>query len=69
MTSTLTMNLIVSLFLGFLGIVAFLWALKGGQFDDNEKSGSIVLFDDEDDLNRAITQEKKQKEYEEGGKK
>lgn len=59
MTETLTMNLIVSLFLGSLGIAAFIWALRGGQFDDEEKFTSIALFDGEDELGRAIEKEKK----------
>ena len=63
MTGTLTMNLIGSLVLGIFGILAFLWALKGGQFEDENKFTHGALFDGEDELNRAIDKEKKLKEY------
>lgn len=44
-----------ALFLGFLGLCAFLWALKSGQFDDLDGAAHRILFDDEpldDDRNR-----------------
>ncbi len=63
MTGTLTMSLIGSLVLGIFGIIAFIWALKGGQFDDENKFTHGALFDDEHDLNRAIDKEKKLTEY------
>ena len=37
----------VALFLGGLGLVAFLWALKSGQFDDLDGAAWRIL-DDED---------------------
>ena len=39
----------ISLFLGGLGLMAFLWALKRGQFDDPEGDGQRFLNDDWDD--------------------
>lgn len=33
--------------LGLLGLVAFLWALKSGQFDDMEGAANRILFDDD----------------------
>ncbi len=39
----------VALFLGLLGLAAFLWALKSGQFDDLDGAANRILFDDEDD--------------------
>lgn len=36
-----------ALFLGLLGLGAFLWALKSGQFDDLDGAASRILFDDE----------------------
>jgi cbb3-type cytochrome oxidase maturation protein len=33
--------------LGLLGLAAFLWALKSGQFDDLEGAAHRILFDDE----------------------
>lgn len=37
-----------ALLLGLLGLAAFLWALRNGQFDDPEGSAGRVLFDDDD---------------------
>lgn len=37
-----------ALFLGLLGLCAFLWALKSGQFDDLDGAAHRILFDDED---------------------
>ena len=36
----------VALLLGLLGLVAFLWALRGGQFDDLDGAASRILYDD-----------------------
>ena len=35
-----------ALCLGLLGLVAFLWSLRSGQFDDLDGAASRVLFDD-----------------------
>ena len=35
-----------ALFLGLLGLCAFLWALKSGQFDDLDGAAQRILFDD-----------------------
>lgn len=35
-----------ALFLGFLGLAAFLWSLKSGQYDDLEGAANRILFDD-----------------------
>jgi cbb3-type cytochrome oxidase maturation protein len=37
-----------ALFLGLLGLAAFLWALKNGQFDDPDGAAERILFDDDD---------------------
>ena len=37
-----------ALFLGGLGLAAFLWALRSGQFDDMEGAANRILFDDDD---------------------
>lgn len=37
-----------ALFLGLLGLGAFLWALRSGQFDDLEGAAHRILFDDDD---------------------
>jgi len=34
--------------LGSLGLLAFLWALKSGQFEDLEGAANRILFDDEE---------------------
>ena len=39
----------VALFLGLLGLGAFLWALKSGQFEDLDGAAHRVLFDDDDE--------------------
>lgn len=38
----------VALFLGLLGLAAFLWALRSGQYDDLDGAAHRILFDDED---------------------
>ncbi len=37
----------IALFLGALGLGAFLWSLKSGQYDDMEGAGLRILDDDE----------------------
>lgn len=39
----------VSLFLGGLGLAAFWWALRKGQFDDPEGDSHRILSDEYDD--------------------
>ncbi|OAN54207.1 cytochrome C oxidase Cbb3 [Magnetospirillum moscoviense] len=39
----------VALVLGLIGLVAFLWALKSGQFDDLDGAAHRILFEDDDD--------------------
>lgn len=38
----------VALLLGLLGLVAFLWALRSGQFDDLDGAAHRILFEDDD---------------------
>lgn len=38
-----------ALLLGALGLGAFLWTLKTGQYEDIEGAGERILLDDEDD--------------------
>ncbi|MBT4689251.1 MAG: cbb3-type cytochrome oxidase assembly protein CcoS, partial [Rhodospirillaceae bacterium] len=35
------------LFLGLLGLAAFLWALRTGQFDDLDGAAERILYDDD----------------------
>ncbi|MGQ3072369.1 MAG: cbb3-type cytochrome oxidase assembly protein CcoS [Ferrovibrionaceae bacterium] len=37
----------MALALGLLGLGAFLWALRSGQFEDLDGAANRVLFDDE----------------------
>jgi len=37
-----------ALTLGLIGLAAFLWALRHGQFDDPEGSANRILFDDDE---------------------
>ncbi|HAU07352.1 MAG TPA: cbb3-type cytochrome oxidase assembly protein CcoS, partial [Gammaproteobacteria bacterium] len=34
------------LLLGLVGIVAFIWAVRSGQYDDMERGANTVLMDD-----------------------
>lgn len=36
-----------ALFLGLVGLVAFLWAQRSGQFDDLEGAANRILFDED----------------------
>ncbi|MCF1503927.1 MULTISPECIES: cbb3-type cytochrome oxidase assembly protein CcoS [Afifella] len=36
-----------ALFLGALGLAAFLWSLKSGQYDDLDGAAARILLDDE----------------------
>ena len=37
----------VALALGLLGLAAFFWAMRDGQFDDPDGAASRILIDDE----------------------
>jgi cbb3-type cytochrome oxidase maturation protein len=39
----------IALLLGLMGLCAFLWALRNGQFEDLDGAAERILFDDEDD--------------------
>lgn len=34
--------------LGLVGLLAFVWALRSGQFDDLDGAAERILFDDDD---------------------
>jgi cbb3-type cytochrome oxidase maturation protein len=46
-----------ALFLGLIGLAAFMWALRSGQFDDLEGAANRILFDDETDQRPARRKE------------
>ncbi|MDD3442331.1 MAG: cbb3-type cytochrome oxidase assembly protein CcoS [Sulfurimonas denitrificans] len=58
----IAMMLGASLFLGAIALFAFLWAIKNGQFDDEEKFLNAAKFDGEDELNDAIKREQKKED-------
>jgi cbb3-type cytochrome oxidase maturation protein len=37
----------IALFLGGIGLAAFLWSLKSGQYEDLEGAANRILFDDD----------------------
>ncbi len=39
-----------ALFLGLLGLAAYLWALKSGQFEDLDGAAARILLDDDEDI-------------------
>jgi cbb3-type cytochrome oxidase maturation protein len=39
----------IALGLGGLGLVAFLWSLKAGQYDDLDGAAERILHEDDDD--------------------
>ncbi|TVR81299.1 MAG: cbb3-type cytochrome oxidase assembly protein CcoS [Rhodospirillales bacterium] len=44
--------------LGLIGLIAFLWALKSGQFDDLDGAAHRILFDDDDGLRQPAQPER-----------
>ncbi|GHV08166.1 hypothetical protein AGMMS50229_16140 [Campylobacterota bacterium] len=58
-TLALTLSLFISVLLGVFGLIAFLWGLRSGQFDDEERFTHGALFDGEDELNAAKEREDK----------
>ena len=38
----------VALFLGLLGLGAFIWSMKSGQYDDLDGAAERILYDDDD---------------------
>jgi len=51
----------VSTFLGALGLIALLWGVKTGQFDDQSKFLDAARYDGEEDLRDAAMMEEKKK--------
>ncbi|MDW9681872.1 cbb3-type cytochrome oxidase assembly protein CcoS [Sinorhizobium meliloti] len=39
----------VALALGFVGLLAFFWSLRSGQYDDLDGAAERILLDDEED--------------------
>jgi len=55
----------VSTFLGSLGLIALLWGVKSGQFDDQSKFIDGARYDNEEDMRDAKMMEDKRKKREE----
>ena len=45
--SALLLLIPVALFLGLVGLAAFIWSLKSGQFDDLDGAAARILIDDD----------------------
>ena len=53
----------VSTFLGLIGLLALIWAVKTGQFDDESKFIDAVKHDNVEDLRDAVQMSEKKKQY------
>ncbi len=45
------MLLPLALLLGFIGLMAFMWTLKSGQYDDLDGAAWRAIMDDDEELN------------------
>lgn len=61
MNNILILELTVGVIVSFTLLGIFIWAVKGGQFDDSKKSMDGLLFDSEEDLRDAVRKEEKAK--------
>ncbi|MDE7316177.1 MAG: cbb3-type cytochrome oxidase assembly protein CcoS [Helicobacter sp.] len=52
----------VSILIGLIGLICFLWGLRSGQFDDEHKMRQGILFDSPSDLQRAMNQKGEKRE-------
>ncbi len=48
----------IALLLGLIGLGAFIWSLKSGQYDDLDGAAQRILFDDDDKLKKNDTDKK-----------
>lgn len=69
MNSILALELGVGIFVSFALLGIFIWAAKGGQFDDSKKMMDSPLFDSPEDLQRAYEEEQKRKKMRENKEK
>jgi cbb3-type cytochrome oxidase maturation protein len=47
--TSLALLIPIALFMGLMGLVAFFWALRRGQFSDLDGAAARILIEDEDD--------------------
>ena len=40
----------LAVFLGFAGLIAFIWSLKSGQYDDMDGAAMRILIDEEEQI-------------------
>jgi len=52
----------IALGLGLLGLCAFLWALRSGQFEDLDGAANRILFDEESESAACKAQPRRWKE-------
>ncbi len=64
-SNIMILMLSVSTFLGALGLVALLWGLRTGQFDDQSKFIDGARYDNEEELRDAVMMEQKKKAQQE----
>jgi cbb3-type cytochrome oxidase maturation protein len=50
--SNLVLLIPIALGLGLLGLMAFLWTLRSGQYDDLDGAAERILFDEDDEPER-----------------
>lgn len=63
--SVVILMISVSTFLGLIALIALIWAVKTGQFDDHSKFIDAVRHDNEEDLQDAAMMSEKKKRYKE----
>ena len=61
MNSLLILELTVGIIVSFTLLGIFIWAARGGQFDDSKKMMDGLLFDSEEELQSAYEKEQKVK--------
>ena len=59
MNGILMLELGVGILVSFTLLGIFIWAARGGQFEDSKKMMDGLLFDSEEDLQSAVKKEEK----------
>jgi len=61
-SNILNMMIGISTFLGLLGLIALIWGIRSGQFDDKEKFLEATKFDDVESLRDVAKLEERKKQ-------
>jgi len=61
-SAILWLELAVGIITSFTLLGIFIWAVRGGQFDDSKKMMDGLLFDSQEDLQAAVKKDEKVKE-------